>query len=246
MDVSEVEKLLRAPALPPTELARQAGVSRNTLWTLRQDPSHARLATLRELALAEGFDLSIGVEPASDPDASAAVRFILGDIDDSLHVSPDVREWCDRLKRWVPSGDPLQLVAAAAVVAAPQNRHGAVFIKGRNDTERLTSAGLASGQPWALSGAAGLEYLDVHEPGLPTVAWAQDPTRFAELLGNTHERTRVAAAASVIIAPLHEQVITGATDVDGVILVTPVQLVIDCIGVGGQLADAATRVAKEW
>ena len=64
----------------------------------------------------------------------------------------------------------------------------------------MASAGFASGQPWALSGGPAVTALGIAvPPDAPTVLWAADPSRVRELLGPTHEPTRVLGAASVII-----------------------------------------------
>lgn len=244
MDVTAISAMLTTSPVPPSELARRSGVSRNTVWGLRHDPSRARLGTLRELALALGLDLTIESHRASDPDASAAARWLLGDLETA---TDDIRTWSERLSRWVGGDAPLELLRQAATVSSPQQRREAILLKGRNDPDRLASAGISSMQPWALSGGVGLAHLGVDVPmGLATVFWANDPRQVRELLGPTHTPTKVPGVATVIIAPATEQVLDGLTSVDGVPLVTPVQAVIDCLGVGGQLGELAMATARQW
>jgi transcriptional regulator with XRE-family HTH domain len=244
MDMDDIEVALSDPRFPPSELARRAGVSRNTLWNLKRDPSRALISTLREIVLAEGLDVTVQTRPASSSSASAAARWRLGDLNDDTH---DLQEWADRLARWVNTEDPLALVQAAAAVSCPQHRTGAVLLRGRSDPERLASAGFASERPWALSGAVGLDYLGV--PGttaLPTVLWVYDPVDVRRLLGETHQETRSLGAANVIVAPADSRVLAGTAEVDRLPFVTPLQLVIDCVGVGGELGTLAMTLAKGW
>ncbi|GGF24432.1 hypothetical protein [Subtercola lobariae] len=245
MDISSVRALLQNPGVPAADLARRANVSRNTEWTLRKDPSRANLATLRELALACGQDLVIQTTPASDPLAAAAARSILGDLDES---EDDLAPWVDRLIRYAQGSDPLTIAMEAGRVSTPHARRGALLFDGRNDAERLTSAGVASESEWALSGSAALESLSLEpiDPDLPAIIWTSDPERIGHLLGETHRAVRVTSAAKVIVAPLHPTVLVGVTMVDGTPLVTPVQAVIDSFGTGGPLADAALSITKGW
>ncbi|GAA4376433.1 helix-turn-helix domain-containing protein [Agromyces bauzanensis] len=223
------------------ELARRAGISRTTALHLRDDISRARVSTLRELALALGYDIRIDLERASDPLASAAARSLLGDLDESA----EYREWVERLQRYCPSGEPLGIVDEAARVSAPQHRGGSVMLSGRNDADRLVSAGVASGARWALSGAAALEALGSNGGGT-VLMWSEDVTRAAQLLGGTHRRVKAEAAADVVIAPAHPSVFEGSTQVDDVVLVSPVQAIIDSFGLGGEVGATARRVAEAW
>lgn len=249
MDTASLTALLSEATIAPAQLARRAGVSRNTEWSLRRDPSRAKLATLRELALACGLDIKIDTVAASDPYAAAAVRVMVGDLSaDSVDDPKQLSEWIARLRRWSPEATPLQLAEAAANVSAPQNRSGAIFLIGRHDADRLASAALASGEPWALSGAAALDALDVKPipKTSPTVLWTKKPDAVTGMLLSTHRRTSVASAASVIVAPLHVTVLEGGASVGRIELVSPVQAVIDSLGIGGELADAARSIAEEW
>lgn len=243
MDVSDIVLTLNDPGMKPAERVRRSGISRDTEWSLRRDPSRANLSTLRELALASGNDLVVEAVPASDPLASAAARVILGDL---TTTSPELDQWVTRLRRWVPSADPLRLVEEASRVSAPQHRSGAVLLNGRNDPDRLASAAIAAQARWVLSGATCLEALgEATEPEcLPVVMWVSDSERASRFLGDTHRRVHSVAAADVIVAPLHESMLEGSVDLDDVPLVSPVQAIIDSIGVGGQLGQTALEIAR--
>ena len=119
MDTTSLTASLSKTTITPTELARRAGVSRNTEWSLRRDPSRAKLGTLRELALACGLDIRIATVEASDPYAAAAARVMVGDLlADDVENEEQLTEWVARLKRWAPDAQPLQLTKMAAEVSA--------------------------------------------------------------------------------------------------------------------------------
>ncbi|MEO7373210.1 MAG: hypothetical protein ABIW36_04765 [Terrimesophilobacter sp.] len=249
MDTARLTAFLNETNTAPAELARRAGVSRNTEWSLRRDPSRAKLGTLRELALACGLDIRIDTVAASDVYASAAARVMVGDLPaENVDDHKQLSEWIVRLQRWAPDAAPLHLAEMAADVSAPQNRSGAIFLIGRHDADRLASAALASGEPWVLSGAAALDALDI-EPisrTSPTVLWTARPDAVTGMLLSTHRRTTVVSAANVIVAPLHQTALTGSASLGGVALVSPVQAVIDSLGIGGELGAAAHNIAGGW
>lgn len=228
----------RAPST--SALARRAGISRTTVLQLQNDRSRARVSTIRELVLALGYDVTIDVQPASDPLAAAAARFLLGD----LAASAEFDDWVTRLKRYRPDNDPLGIVDEAASVSAPQHRDGSVMFAGRSDPDRLVSVGIATGSRWALSGGAALEALG--SDGGTVVMWTEDVKQVAQLLAETHRRVNIVNAAQVIAAPAHWTVFDGSGALADVVLVSPVQAVIDSFGIGGQTRAQAVRVAGQW
>jgi transcriptional regulator with XRE-family HTH domain len=249
MDTTSLTASLSKATIAPTELARRAGVSRNTEWSLRRDPSRAKLGTLRELALACGLDIRIATVEASDPYAAAAARVMVGDLlAENVENQEQLTQWVARLRRWAPDAEPLQLTKMAAEVSAPQSRAGAIFLIGRHDPDRLASAAIASEQPWSLSGAPALDALGI-EPissASPTVLWTLAPAIVMGMLLSTHRKTTVASGANVIVAPLHQTVLAGGANLGGLELVSPVQAVIDSLGVGGELGVAAHNIAGRW
>lgn len=236
-----------------SELARRADVSRTTALAVTNDQSRARVDTLRELALALGYDISIELDRASDPLAAAAARVMLGET--SLRDILDARgldEWITRLERYtgVDAGSAegpgiLDIVTEAARVSGAHHREGAVMFSGRNDADRLVSAGRASGAGWVLSGSASLEALGA-EPGKTVVFWADDAKQVAELLTGTHRRVKFHAAADVIVAPAHPSLFTGSATIGDVNLVAPWQGIIDAVAVGGVDREIAEQLARSW
>ncbi|UIP58955.1 helix-turn-helix domain-containing protein [Agromyces marinus] len=153
--------------MPRSELAQRAGISRNTEWNLRNDYRRARLSTLREIALACGYDIDVTISRTYEPVAVAAARQLVGDLapeeiqrveSNLLGGNPEwaeTAEWVDRLERFVLSGqdqlvrsvgidDPLAVAVEASEFASPQVAPGAVMLAGRGDIERLMSAATAT------------------------------------------------------------------------------------------------------
>lgn len=234
-----------------SELARRADVSRTTALSVSEDQSRARVDTLRELALALGYDVSIELDRASDPLAALAARVMLGELDShsDLGASPEeIAEWVDRLGRYSGSGeggDPLRLISEAARVSGPQNRPGRALFAGRNDADRLVSAGRASEARWALSGSASLEAMGA-DPGKTVVLWTDDIKRVSDLLVDTHRRVRLHTAADVIVAPAHPSVFASSTTFEDVNLVSPLQGIIDSVAMGGVDEEIALSIASGW
>jgi hypothetical protein len=229
-----------------TELSRRAGVSRTTALAVSDDPSRARVDTLRELALALGYDISIALEPASDPFAAAAARVVLGDLHVDRHTEQahEIEAWLHRLNRY-STGEPIDIVAEAARVSGAHHRRGSVMLTGRVDADRLVSAGRSSEARWALSGSAALEALGA-EPGAVVVLWTDDPQRVTRLFDDTHRRVRTLTAATIVVAPAHPTVFEGLTTVEDVNLVSPVQGVIDAFANGGRDREIAESLVRSW
>jgi len=236
-----------------SELARRADVSRTTALTVTEDQSRARVDSLRELALALGYDVSIELNRASDPLAAAAARVMLGETSLRDEVAtPELDAWMGRLERYlrVDEGSAdrpgiLDVVTEAARVSGPQHRKGAVMFSGRNDADRLVSAGRASGVRWVLSGSAALDALGA-DPGKTVVFWTDDTKRVAELLAGTHRQVKVHTAADVIVAPAHPSIFAGSAMIEDVNLVTPLQGIIDAVAIGGVDRDIAEDLLESW
>lgn len=239
------------PGATSVDFARRAGVGRTTLHRIAAGQVEPTLATLRELAIAHGYELTIGLTPLSDPAAAAAVRHLVDPAFDGVspeEVSPgDAREvdaWIARLERYDD-------VDAAAITAARASsllhRNGATFLRGDNSATRLASAGDASGQTWAVSGAAALRVVTATEAEGPSVLWvdgaAEEVSRF---LLDTHRRVDSAAAANVIVAPAHPSVFVDEYRDGPIRYVAPIQLLLDCIGLGGMLEATALLVQQSW
>ena len=152
-----------------------------------------------ELALAAGFELVLSLAPLSDPDAARAARVLLDPRYAASFVlsggSIEVDAWVEGLHRWVPGGDPIDIVRTAGQSSSLLHRPGAVFLRGHATELKLASAGDFSGQSWLLSGAAVIDRIGepdddggddisaVHGSSRsPYVIYSADTHRFTRLL----------------------------------------------------------------
>jgi hypothetical protein len=208
------------------------------------DPS---IGTLREIAFACGLALTLETRRTSDPDAAAAARFML-DGSYTRPATPEVDEWVQRLGRMADAGDPMEVVRVAAESSSPLCRPGAVLLAGSVALGRLASAGDASRGRWAISGAAGL-YLPTADSPAPsvTILWCDKVHTVLHLLGDaglreTHRRDRAAVAVIHAEPELH----VGSFTRGYIRYAAPIQIVLDCIAQGGQVAEDATEEARSW
>ncbi|MWB98413.1 helix-turn-helix domain-containing protein [Agromyces seonyuensis] len=240
----DLERLLADAPYSGTELAVRSGVSRSTRHRILTGEVDPRLGTLRELAIAAGYDLELSFVPLSDPDAAWAARTL---IDRTFLVEPTagVEQWVSRLRRIVPDGDALRIARAAGEASALLRRPGTLFRAGRvAESDLAAAAELVDGR-WAASGSAVLQRLDPDAAiAGPIILYTDDPVGFAELLPEL--RSCEPEAAALVIAPYAEELGID-TRTDGALrLVAPVQGLIDAFGVGGALGAAAAAVAGRW
>lgn len=58
----EVEEILNSKRMTFSEIAERAGISRVTLYNIRQAPENVKLSTLKAICSAMGYSLIISVE----------------------------------------------------------------------------------------------------------------------------------------------------------------------------------------
>jgi DNA-binding phage protein len=58
----EITDILQKNRIPFTTLATRAGVSRNTIYNMRQNPDSAKIGTLRRVVEAMGYRLVVTIE----------------------------------------------------------------------------------------------------------------------------------------------------------------------------------------
>lgn len=241
-----VERMLKDSGLSASALARRSGVSRSSQFRIETGAVDPGLGTLRELALAAGFDLNVELAPLSDPDAARAARVIL---DEGYDPSPSraVSDWVARLKRWVSDGDPVEIVRVAGISSSLLKRRGSSYLTGQVDDLKLASAGASSGAPWLLSGSGVLSRMQETGDGPvagPYIVYTGDMHRFLRVLDNmTPARPEKALVVVTEYSVDLESDIWG----DGPLrMVAPIQALIDGFGIGGELAEAAERTARGW
>lgn len=233
------------------DFARRSGVGRTTLHRIAAGQVEPTLATLRELAIAHGYELTVDLAPLSDPHAAAALRQLVDPAFEGItpeEVSPEdagaVRDWVTRLERY----DDVDVAAVTAARASSLlHRKGAIYLRGDNSAKRLGSAGSASGREWAISGAAALKLVTETDVVGPSVLWVDgDADATSRLLLDTHRRVDNAAAAEVVVATAHPSVFVDEYRDGPIRYVAPTQLLLDCVGLGGMLEATALLVQQSW
>jgi transcriptional regulator with XRE-family HTH domain len=223
-----------------SDLAARAGLSRPTLYRLLAG-AVPRTDDLQELAIAAGQQLDFEIRPLSDPLAAVAGRSLLGD-ESVLPWAAEAGSWRERLERFTagrgPDGPGVAVIDEAGRASAPQERAGAVHLRGAHrNVDRLVSAGQASRQRWALSGWAALDALGI-DVEAPTIMWVEDVRTVGQLLGDSF-RSAGRGEADLLVIEAHPSIFAGASAIEDVHLVTPLQAYIDAAGLGGDPRDRA-------
>lgn len=238
---------IRAHAgLDRRELAERSGVSKSTVYRIEGAQVDPSVGTLRELALAAGFDLDISLAPLSDVNAARAAREILAG---PANVDKDkaVADWEARLHRWVPGGDPVEIARAAGVSSSLLKRAGATYLCGSVDELKIAAAAGAGETPWILSGLSGIRRLttDADDPAAgPYVVYTGDPHRLLRRLA--HMAPCRPEDADLVVVPYTADLGVDAFDDGGIRVVAPIQTLVDAFGIGGALADTAETIARSW
>jgi transcriptional regulator with XRE-family HTH domain len=241
MQYSQVPDVLREVAPHGVaDLAARAGVSRPTLYRLLSG-AVPRADVLQELAIAAGVELEITLRPLSDPLAAVAGRSLLGDeaVRPWTAASAPWRERIERFTTGRGSGPrDIAVIDEAGRASAPIERVGAVHLRGEHrNVDRLVSAGQASQQRWALSGWASLDALGI-DAEAPTIMWVEDARKVGQLLGDSF-RSAGRGDADLLVITAHPSVFAGASAVEDVHLVAPLQAYLDATGLGGDARDRA-------
>lgn len=257
----DVQSLLDTLGDNPSELSRATGLSRSTIYRVRDGKSSPTLETLRELALASGYDIDVSLVPASDPAAAIAARVIADPATPEIEEFEElglaevaevaqIREWIARLHRHA-GDDPERLLQLAGRYSAPQYRKGARFFAPKPGVaqERIVEiANSALGHRWgALSGVAAARVYLGHapDPG-PVVAWTTDIDAVTERLSSTLREVDEYQPAGVLVAPtmqtyMLDMLQPGQWDH---YIVSPIQAVIDLYGLGYD--SLANEITEGW
>jgi transcriptional regulator with XRE-family HTH domain len=243
-----VQGWLLGAGLNASTVARRAGVSPSTLHRILTDQVDPSIGTLREIAIGCGVDLSVSSRTISDWRAAAAARSML---EGGYVMSDDKNEvlaWQSRLSRLAQSDAPIDLVNAAASASAPLHRPDAAWYTGTMTVGSVASAGDASGGQWALSGAAGLYFPELGEsaPAI-TVLWCSDVRAVSQLLAASGARTTDRAErVALVVVKGEPELFVGSFTRGLVHYAAPIQIVIDCLSLGGVVANDAREEAMTW
>jgi transcriptional regulator with XRE-family HTH domain len=241
-----VAECIERSGLSARQVAARAGVSASTVHRIVNGVVSPSVDTLDTITTACGAGLALSAAPLATPAAAAGARAIL----DPLYpadVAPDIELWAGRLDAWA-DGDPIQIVEEAARASGVLHRPDAVRLSGEATIGRLASAGDASGQRWALSGAAGLDLPSFDEvvPAI-SVMWCEDPSALQPLLdGRTLRPASAPDQTTVVVAAAEPDLFLGAFERDRVVYVAPIQIAVDAISVGGDAADRAREEIRTW
>lgn len=222
-----------------------SGVSRSSINRIEKGETDPNLGTLRELAIACGFDMDVSVRPLSDHFAAQAARQILeeGFVSEATEA---VAEWAARIGR-VGHTDPLSIVeyAGRALGLRELGARG-TYLRGNASVLRLASAADAANAPWAISGRAHFQLATDDEVEGPNIVWTENPRLVAELLSDTLTTSRSPETASVIVAPAPSALLQHSFTHQGVTYVAPIQAIIDGFSLGGKSAVMAKTIAESW
>lgn len=241
-----IERMLAESGLTKSALAARSGLARSTQYRIRDGLVDPTVGSLRELALAAGFDLDIGLVPLSDPVAAKAARVLL-DPRFEIVRTEELDAWIGRLQRWVPDGSPVETVRTAGASSSLLKRGGALYFRGSVNELKLASAGSFSKQAWLLSGAAVIGRMEEGDEGVASgqyVAYSGDKHRFSRLLD--HVESVRPEQANVIVADYSDYLVQDSWEDGKIKLVAPIQGLIDAFGLGGSLAARAEEIARSW
>jgi len=257
----DVATLIKELGTTPSATARATGLSRMTVLRVRDGVSSPSMTTLREFALAAGFDLDISLVPASDPAAAMAARVIadptvpeLGEFKTlGLGTAADViaiTEWVDRLERQA-DGARTRLLPLAGRYSAPQHRKGARYFAPKPGISQSRLIDIASSAVdtvrGALSGVAAAQFYLGHapDPGV-VVAWTTDVAAVASRLSLTLREVDEYQPAGVIVAPTVDSYLLDMVRPPQSThpLVSPIQAAIDFYGLGYDLL--ADEITEGW
>lgn len=241
-----VAECIERSGLTARQVSVRAGVSASTVHRILNGQVSPSIATLHNITAACGLDLAMTTPVLASPAAAAAARAIL-DEDYPAEVTPDIDLWATRLEAWA-DGDPVQIVEEAARASGVLHRPDAVLLTGETTAGRLAAAGDASGQRWALSGAAGLDLPAFDETvSRISVLWCEDPSALhTALTSGSMRRTSSPHRATLVVAAAEPDLFRAAFERDRIRYAAPVQIAIDAISVGGDAADRAREEIRTW
>lgn len=244
----DVGEWIRESGLPASTIASRAGINRSQLHRIVKGENSPTVDTLTEIAIACGLEFDPTTHVLSDPDAAAAARFLVDDSHDSLEPTAGQKRWMERLQRICPDGDELNIVEYAGHASSLLARRDAVFLRGNSDVFRVASAGDATKQDWAISGAPLFSLpIEKNEDGFPRlVLHVRDAIEAARFLTPQWEQTPFPLEANLIVVPSIDSVFVDSYVNEGVNVVAPTQMLIDAIGLKGELEQAARQEGETW
>lgn len=183
--------------------------------------------------------MQVNFKPAGERAAAQAARWQL---EGAAYTPADPaisRAWLDRFHRYGATTE-IDIALLAGKLASPLHQADAVILPHGFDQTSLISAGDCSGESWALSGACGLQAAGIEVVG-SNILYTQD----LQLAQQTLQEFRTLPGRTILLpaaaASLQGQVAVGIAR-----YVSPVQLLLDCLGLETNLAQAAAAELRSW
>jgi transcriptional regulator with XRE-family HTH domain len=229
--------------------ARRAGVSASTMHRILNGQVDPLVGTLEEIAIASGLEIDITARPASNPLAAMAARSILeDDYSAPVSVAADVERWMERLVRIADGDDPIEIVQVAGRMSAPFLRPNASIFIGMQTLGRIASVGDATGGRWALSGAAGINLAELDASlSQMTILWCEDVRSATNLMTDSSmKRSDQPQRAVLAVVEAEQELFFGSFKNGLVHYAAPIQIMIDCMSIGGRVAQDAREEMSTW
>jgi transcriptional regulator with XRE-family HTH domain len=239
---TQVDGWILRSTLTQAEIALRAGVNASTVHRIRRGMVDPSIATLRDIAIACGYSIDVVTRPLSDSLAAEAARSLL---EEGFAPTHDVSHWTARLQRNARS--PQHVLRRASDCANPLARPGARHFAGPVTTGLLASAGTTSGGEWMVSGSPGLtlpprqEELDGH-----AILWVTAPENTNNLIGASLRSVPHAAIAQLTVLPASTWIFQNSFEHEFIHYAAPIQIMIDCLALGGSTSQRATEIIGEW
>lgn len=245
-----VEELIQQAVKSPSRTAQLSGISRMTLKRLKDGSVTPNFTTLREIAIALGFDIQLKVVPASDGDAAVAARVLLDPEMENVAVRDQVQGWANRIKRH-DFEHPRVVARYAGKMSSPQHREGALFFAPRPgiDSDRvplilMSAAGI---ETYAISGGPAARAFTGTVHSAPVLMWVSERTNIHEVgerIAETFTRADSFQPGGVLLAHAPVETFLDPFEEAGVLYTSPLQTVIDLYGLNAE--TTAEMISKDW
>lgn len=239
---AQVDGWISRSSLSQAEVAVRAGVSASTVYRIRRGLVDPSIATLRDIAIACGYSIDVVTRPLSDSLAAEAARLLL---EEGFTATHDVSDWTARLERNIRS--PQDLLRRASESANPLARPGASHFSGPLTTGLLASAGTMSGGEWVVSGSPGLalpprqEELDGH-----AILWVTTLEETNKLISASLRSVPHPAIAQLTVLPASTWMFQNSFEHEFIHYAAPIQIMMDCLALGGAASQRAAEIIGEW
>ena len=239
--MEQVSEWISASGKNVTEVARLSGVARSTIHRIQTGQTVPTLSVLGSIAYACGLSLILTTRELFDVNAMHAARAML----ESGYVPPlecekEVDKWIGRLSI-CGEGEAVGIVRAAGQASSPLNNPEALHLPYVFTATQLADAGLATRAQWALSGTCGIAEIPTPE----NILYTQHPELAHTLLTQTAHRVSNKVGNTYIV-PITNGVMFDSWADGNLRFVAPIQILLDCFGLGREAQQLALEEAQTW